>query len=170
MVHSQHFLITTPLTDMLKWQHFFISLIQSIWASDKQLEMVSLKNSFSQRYSNFQFENFDSAQCKPARSRNIFTSLPIKKLTIMLGYVQINNLDFFYLIFSIKARRGLQRKNWCRQNSAQCQPARSLTPSSLACTESDSTQCQPAQSRICAVLANFGFLQIFLQINIWGSV
>ena len=32
---------------------FFILLIQPIWAPDKQFKMVSLKNSFSGRYSNF---------------------------------------------------------------------------------------------------------------------
>ena len=47
------------LTSSLKWQcheifwHFFISLIQPIWASDKQVKKVFLTNLFSRRYLNF---------------------------------------------------------------------------------------------------------------------
>ena len=50
------------LVDGLKWQcheifyHLFISFIQPIWAPDKQVKMVFLKNSLSQRYSNFKFK------------------------------------------------------------------------------------------------------------------
>ena len=67
--------------------------IQPTWAPDKQAKMVLLKNSFLRRYSNF----------KVAVSRDF--------------------LAFFYFINRIhlgpwEARRGLQRKNWWRQNSA----------------------------------------------------
>ena len=78
----------------------------------------------------------------------------------MLVNVEIVNMYFLYLnlIFSFKARRGLQRQNVCCQNSAQCQPAQRRTPRSvslrrdglravLACAETDSAQCQPAQRR-----------------------
>ena len=101
-------------TQHLKWQcqkifqHIFISLIQPIWAPDKQLKIISLKNSFSQRYANFQFKQFESF---------FLTNQPFKTLTKMLGYIE---LVFMYLkinlIVSIKARRGLQRKNWSWQN------------------------------------------------------
>ena len=42
------------------WQ-FFVSWIEPPWASDKQNKLVLLKDYFSQRYSNFKFEKFDSA-------------------------------------------------------------------------------------------------------------
>ena len=41
----------------------------------------------------------------------------------MLGYAAIIHIlyvDEFFFVFSFKARRGLQRKNCSRQNSAQC--------------------------------------------------
>ena len=42
---------------------FDFSLIEPIWSPDKQAEMVFLKDSFSQRYSNLKF---DSAQANTA--------------------------------------------------------------------------------------------------------
>ena len=46
---------------------YFFSLIQPIWAPDKQANMVFLKHSFLRRYSNFKFEKFDSTQANTAR-------------------------------------------------------------------------------------------------------
>ena len=43
------------------------SWIESIWVPDKQAKMVFLKYSFSRRYSNSKFENFDSAQANTVR-------------------------------------------------------------------------------------------------------
>ena len=60
---------------------YFFSLIKPIWAPDKQAKMVFLKNSFSRRYSNLKFFEFDSAQANTAQSRNFSTSQPFKKLT-----------------------------------------------------------------------------------------
>ena len=45
---------------------------------------------------------------------------------------QFRNVFLKNLAFSIKARRGLQRKHLKRQNSAQCQSVRSLTPHSVS--------------------------------------
>ena len=68
----------------------------------------------------------------------------------MLGFVAKVHIHLLkHLIFSFKARRGLQRKNRSRQNSAQANTARSW---------------------LHAVLANFGFSQIFeivWNITIW---
>ena len=146
---------------------FFISLIQPIWTPEKQVKMFPLLNLFLRRYSNFQFEKFDSAQAITARSRNFLTSQPIKKLTKMLGYIEI--ILIFKkkkIFFFIKATRGLQRKNCCRQNSAQCWPTldlcnffeksscfsqifikkESFTPCRVSLHGVDSVQCQPTQS------------------------
>ena len=93
----------------------------------------------------------------------------------MLGYVAIVHIYFFLnLIFSFKARRGLQRQNFSLQNSAQCDTAQSPTWRSITlrrgrlravldifefsdiwiswlsalwyCAESDSAQCDTARS------------------------
>ena len=77
---------------------------------------------------------------------------------------------FLYLIFSFKARRGLQRQNVCCQNSAQCQPAQRRTPRSvslrrdglravLACAETDFAQC--CGFRLRTVLVNLGLSNNF---------
>ena len=66
----------------------------------------------------------------------------------MLGCVVIVHIYIFLnLIFSFKARRGLHRQNCCRQNSAQCQPARSQIPRSISLR----------RVRLRAVLATFRF-------------
>ena len=48
----------------------------------------------------------------------LWQASPLKRWQKMLGHVPIYFLK--HLIFSIKARRGLQRQNWFRQNSSQC--------------------------------------------------
>ena len=53
---------------------FFISLIHPNWTPHKQAKIISLENSFSQRYSNFKFEKFDSEQAHTAES-NLFDKL-----------------------------------------------------------------------------------------------
>ena len=55
--------VTSVLFLFFKWHGqwsrdclaFFILFIQSIWAPDKQVKFVSLKHSFSRRFSNFYF-------------------------------------------------------------------------------------------------------------------
>ena len=61
----------------------------------------------------------------------------------MLGYVAIVHIYFIKkLIFSIKARRGLERQNCSRKNSAQCDTLLDFRtfqfPAVLYCAESDS--------------------------------
>ena len=95
----------------------------------------------------------------------------------MLGNDAMVHINFcFFIVFSLKARRGLQRQNCSLQNSAQASTAWSPTPRSvshfwifgkfncrlcavLACAESvsDST-----------VLANFVFSKKF-EISSYGS-
>ena len=51
----------------------------------------------------------------------------------MLGYIATVHVYFLKnLIFSFKARRGLQRQNCSWQNSAQANTARSPTPRSVS--------------------------------------
>ena len=47
---------------------YFFSLIEPIWAPDKQAKIVFLKNSFLRRYLNLKFEKIDSAQANTVRS------------------------------------------------------------------------------------------------------
>ena len=97
------------LSIILKWQchqpfgeFCFISWIKPIWAPEKQAKMILLKDLFLRRYSHFFW------QASPLKSKQ------------MLGYVAIVHIYFsFYLVFSFKARRGLQRQNFCRPNSAE---------------------------------------------------
>ena len=86
----------------------------------------------------------------------------------MLGYIAIVNVNFLKnLIFSFQARRGLQRQNCSWQNSTQANTARSLTP----CSVSHFWIFEKFNCRLCAVLANFGFSEIFLscEISTYGS-
>ena len=103
---------------------FFISIIQPIWAPDKQVKRVSLKICFRRDIQIFSSKN--------STLRNFLTTQPLKKIILMY-------LNFFF--FSIKARRGLQSKKLV--------PAK--LRAGLACAESDSAQCQPAQSQLHAV-------------------
>ena len=104
------------LRDILE---FFISLIEPIWGLDKQVKMVSLKNSLLRIYS------------------NLLTSQPIKKLT---KKVQIATPDFkLNLMCSIKAKTKLMQAELRAvlanfgfskiyfSDSAQANTARSLT-------------------------------------------
>ena len=101
----------------------------------------------------------DSAQCLSAQSQLrivVVCEEPIKKQTKMLVYAEIVHIYFFInVIFSFKARRGLQRQNSCLQNSAQCKSLldikkfNSLTPRNTA------------RSLTPAVLVNFGFSKDF---------
>ena len=50
-------------------------------------------------------------------SKNLTSKFFDKSYTKILGYIEIVPIYFVKnLIFSIKARRGLQRQNWCRAN------------------------------------------------------
>ena len=103
------------------WHFFYMKLT---WALDKQAKIVLLKDSFSRRYSNF-----------------------LTSWQKILDYVEIVNIHLKN-IFTIKARRGLQRQNWSRQNSAQCDTARSIRHLWIRgkLLTVDSAQCYTAQS------------------------
>ena len=95
--------------------------------------MVFLKNSFFRRYSNF-----------------LLSYQPFKKLTKKVGPC-CNSLCIFliFLVFSFKARRGLQRQKF----SAQANTARSPTPHSV----SHFWIFRKFNCQLRAQLANFGF-------------
>ena len=89
----------------------------------------------------------------------------------MLGYVaKVHQYLIKHLIFSFKARRGLQKQNCSRQSPRRLtlrDTARSLTPRSVRLF----WICGKFNCQLCAVLGNFRFFgnfsNFFLNITIW---
>ena len=109
---------------------FFYFMNGTHLATKKQAKIVLLKESFSRRFSNFNFEKFDSAQCQPTRSRNCFVSYPFKNLTKNVGFDLCSTpMDLFFSHFPSKGKE---------------RPAK--------------TKLMPA--KLSAVLATFGFSEI----------
>ena len=89
----------------------------------------------------------------------------------MLGYVaKVHQYLIKHLIFSFKARRGLQKQNCSRQTPRRLtlrDTARSLTPRSVRLF----WICGKFNCQLCAVLANFRFFgnfRIFFEISQYG--
>ena len=106
-----------------KWWFFGIGLLKII-----------LINSNVPKFLKFQKRPIHLYSISPA-SEQKNPSYHIKKLTKNIGLCCKSSHIFVtvkHLIFSFKARRGLQRQNCSRQNSAQANTARSLTPRSVS--------------------------------------
>ena len=138
---------------LLKWQcheiheillHFFISLIQPNLAPDKQVKIVSLKKSFLWKYSNLQFEKFDSPQANTARCR-------IDKLT--------KNVGLYWNSSPVFKKCNLLYQGKLRPAKKKMVPAKLRAV--LACAESNPRIVSLRRVWLRAVLANFGFPQIF---------
>ena len=101
----------------------------------------------------FVFEKNSTPRRLKLRVVDIFwQASSLKSLQKTLGYNEI--VPIFYFLKIIFFYKGLQRKKWSRQNTAQ----------------SDTAQCFPARSRLCTlctVLSNFGFPQIFRKISMF---
>ena len=73
--------------------------------------------------------SFVLATCQSKGSKKIEKQLALKMLikNVRLAFFS-SPINHFCFTFPFKERRGLQKHIFCRQNSALCQPAFSLTP------------------------------------------
>ena len=120
---------------------FFYSMNPTHLAPDKQAKWFLLKTSFSQRYSKFKFEKFDSAQCQSARNKKIFISKPIKRLKKCWSSLQ-------QLTYILQGKK--------RPAKTKCVPAKLCAE--LVIAKSDSTQCQSARSLTLCSVSQFGIV------------
>ena len=98
----------------------------------------------------FVFEKNSTPRRLKLRVVDIFwQASSLKSLQKTLGYNEI--VPIFYFLKINFFYKGLQRKKWSRQNTAQ----------------SDTAQCFLARSRLCTVLSNFGFPKIFRKISMF---
>ena len=79
--------ITTVRGSVTRFSTSILAWIEPIWAPDKQIKMVFLKNSFLQRYSNLKLEKFDSPQANTERSQICLPTFI--KLTINVAIVHL---------------------------------------------------------------------------------